>query len=62
VESTGPVDDNIVVAFYSSSTCDLGTSIGESNTGCVSVDDSISAYKSFNVIRSNTGFKRREKR
>ena len=42
VESTGPVDDNTVVAFYSSSTCDLGTAIGESNAGCVSVDDSIS--------------------
>src|SRR5207248_8023525 len=62
VESTGPVDDNTVVAFYSSSTCDLGTAIGEFNTGCVSIDDSISAYKSFNVIQSNTGFKRRERR
>jgi hypothetical protein len=62
VESTGPVDDNTVVAFYSSSTCDLGTAIGESNVGCVSVDDSVSAYKSFNVIQSNTGFKYRERR
>jgi hypothetical protein len=62
VESTGPVDDNTVVAFYSSSICDLGTAIGQSNAGYVSVEDSISAYKSFNVIQSDTGFKRRERR
>jgi hypothetical protein len=47
--------------FATSSTCDLGTAIAESNAGCVSADDSISAYKSLNVIRSDTGFKRREK-
>ena len=62
VESTGPVDDNTVVVFYSSSTCDLGTAIAESNAGCISVDDFFSAYKSFNVIQSNTGSKRRGKR
>jgi hypothetical protein len=29
MESTGPVDDNTVVAFYSSSTCDISTTIAE---------------------------------
>lgn len=61
-KSTGPVDDNTVVAFYSSSTCDLGTAIGESNAGCVSVNDSISAYKysmSFNLTLGSNAARER---
>jgi hypothetical protein len=56
------VDDNTVVAFYSSFTCDLGTAIGESNAGCVSVDDSISAYKysmSFNLTLGSNAARER---
>ena len=64
VQSTGAVDDNTVVAFYSSDDCDLSTAIGEANVGCIAIDDFAAAYRSFNVIGSSdsTGAKVRRGR
>ena len=53
VQSTGKVDDNTVVAFYSSNDCNPSKAISEANAGCIAIDSFAAEYKSFNVIGSS---------
>lgn len=64
VESTGSVDDNTVVAFYSSNDCNPSNAVGEADGGCIAVDSFASSYQSFNVIGSSDseGAKTRRRR
>jgi hypothetical protein len=63
VESTGPVDDSTTVQFYSSDDCTPGTEISQGNGGCLTVDqDVVGAYKSFQVVASNSLASRLSKR
>jgi hypothetical protein len=55
IQSTGSVDDNTLVRFYSSNNCAPGTEIAEGNSNCIGVDNELDgAYGSFKVVASTT--------
>lgn len=54
VQSTGSVDDDTTVQFYSSSDCAPGTEISRGNGRCIALDhEAIGTYQSFKVTPLN---------
>lgn len=53
VQSTGSVDDDTTVQFYSSCNCQAGTETARANGGCLDVDNEVvPSYQSFKVVSS----------
>jgi hypothetical protein len=50
VSSTGPIDDNTIVVFYSSTDCDLGNAVAAADNGCLGINDFAAISRSWNVI------------
>src|ERR1700738_2266245 len=62
VSSTGPIDNNTLVVFYSSTDCDAGKAVAAADNGCLSINDFAATSRSWNVIYSTEDKRRRRGR
>lgn len=55
IQSTGPVDDDRLIRFYSSGDCMAGTEIAEGSVGCTGIDgQAVGPYRSFQIVTPKT--------